>query len=154
MTDQTLDPDATALPPSVDRVLKKFQALGREEKMQALVHYSKRLEPLPERYRDVDRERFTVPECQTRVDLFPEFRDGKMYYYADLNVRQSPTVAAFLAILFSAINGEAPSTVLAIPNDFVRRMMEGIGLAGREVGLNAMLARVKRFAQQAATAAA
>jgi hypothetical protein len=36
----------------------------------------------------------------------------------------------------------------------VRRMMDGIGLAGREVGLNAMLARVKRFAQQAATAAA
>ena len=154
MTQQTPDPDATALPPSVDRVLKKFQALGREEKMQALVHYSKRLEPLPERYRDVDRERFTVPECQTRVDLFPEFRDGKMYYYADLNVRQSPTVSAFLAILFSAVNGQPPSTVLAIPNDFVRRMMDGIGLAGREVGLNAMLARVKRFAQQAQTAAA
>jgi cysteine desulfuration protein SufE len=75
-----------------------------------------------------------------------------MYFYADLNVRQSPTVAAFLAILFSAVNGQPPSTILAIPSDFVRRMMEGIGLAGREVGLNAMLTRVKRFAQQAATA--
>ena len=152
MTDHTPDVDAMALPPSVERVLKNFQSLGREEKMQALVHYSKRLEPVPERYRDVDRERFTVPECQTRVDLFPEYRDGKMYFYADLNVRQSPTVAAFLAILFSAVNGQPPSTILAIPGDFVRRMMEGIGLAGREVGLNAMLTRVKRFAQQAATA--
>jgi hypothetical protein len=27
--------------------------------------------------------------------------------------------------------------------------MEGIGLSGREVGLNAMVARIKRFAQQA-----
>ena len=143
-----------ALPPSIDRVLKFFRSMGREEKMQALVQYSKKLEPLPERFRDVDHSRFNVPECQTRVDIIPEVVDGKMYFYADLNVRQSPTVAAFLAILFSAINGEAPSTVLAIPNDFVRRMMDGIGLAGREVGLNAMLARVKRFAQQAATAAA
>lgn len=122
--------------------------------MQALVSYSKRLEPLPDRLRDLDRAAFAVPECQTRVDLFPEFRDGKLHYYADLNVRQSPTIAAFLSILFSAINDQPPSTVLAIPDDFVRRIMDGIGLAGREVGLTAMLLRVKRFAQQAAAAAA
>jgi len=118
--------------------------------MQALVAYSKKLPPLPERLRQLDRGAFTVPECQTRVDLFPEFREGKMYYHADLDTRQSPTIAAFLAILFSAINGQPPSTVLAIPSDFVRQVMEGIGLAGREVGLNAMLMRIKRFAQQAA----
>jgi cysteine desulfuration protein SufE len=141
------------LPPSVERVLNYFQSLGREEKMQALVAYSRKLEPLPERLRNIDRGTFNVPECQTRVDLFPEFHDGRMHYYADINVRQSPTVAAFLAILFQAINEQPPSTVLAIPDDFVRRVMDGIGLAGREVGLNAMLARVKRFAQQAAAAA-
>jgi cysteine desulfuration protein SufE len=122
--------------------------------MQALVAYSKRLEPVPERFRQLDRAAFTVPECQTRVDLFPEFRDGKMYYYAELNVRQSPTIAAFLAILFSAINGQPPATVLAIPSDFVRQVMEGIGLAGREVGLNGILARIKRYAHQAEAAAA
>jgi cysteine desulfuration protein SufE len=154
MSDLSANTGPSALPPSVARVLRYFQSLGREEKMQALVAYSKRLEPVPERYREVDKSAFSVPECQTRVDLFPEFRDGKMYYYADLNVRQSPTIAAFLAILFSAINGQPPSTVLAIPDDFVRQMMEGIGLAGREVGLTAMLLRIKRYAQQAAAAAA
>src|SRR3954466_14127272 len=92
------------LPPTIARVLSRFQAMGREEKMQALVHYSKKLEPLPEKFRDVDRGSFAVPECQTRVDLFPEFHDGKMHFYADLNIKQSPTIAAFLSILFSAIN--------------------------------------------------
>jgi cysteine desulfuration protein SufE len=90
-----------------------------------------------------------VPECQTRVDLFPEVRDGKLYFYADINARQSPTVAAFLAILFSAINGHPPETTLGIPSDFVRHMMEGIGLAGREAGLNAMVTRIKRHARAA-----
>jgi cysteine desulfuration protein SufE len=123
--------------------------MSRDEKMQALVHYSKRLEPIPERFRDIDRGAFAVPECQTRVDLFPEYRDGKMHFYSDLNVRQSPTIAAFLAILFSAINDQPPQTTLAIPSDFVHQVMEGIGLSGREVGLNAMVARIKRFAQQA-----
>lgn len=138
------------LPSSIERVLSRFQRMGREEKMQALVHYSKRLEPLPEHLRDIDRGSFTVPECQTRVDVFPEFHDGKMHFYADLNVRQSPTIAAFLAILFSAINDQPPETTLAIPSDFVHRIMEGIGLSGREVGLNAMVVRIKRHAERAA----
>lgn len=147
MTDSAAD---QPLPPTVARVLRTFRALGREEKMQALLHYANALEPLPERFRSLDRAAFTVPECQTRVDLFPEMRDGKLYFYADLNARQSPTIAAFLSILFSAINGHPPETALAIPSDFVRQMMEGIGLAGREVGLNAMLARIKRTARQLA----
>jgi cysteine desulfuration protein SufE len=140
------------LPPTIAKVLARFQAMGREEKMQALVHYSKKLEPLPEKFLNVDRGDFTVPECQTRVDLFPDFHDGKMHYYADVNVRQSPTIAAFLAILFGAINEQPPETTLAIPSDFVSEMMAGIGLSGREVGLNAMVGRIKAHARQAASA--
>jgi len=143
------EPAESPLPPSVARVLRTFRALGREEKMQALLHYARQLEPLPERFQLLDRAGFTVPECQTRVDLFPEVRDGNLYFHVDLNARQSPTIAAFLAILFSAVNGHPPETTLAIPDDFVRQMMEGIGLAGREAGLNAMLARVKRHARRA-----
>jgi cysteine desulfuration protein SufE len=143
---------AQTLPPSVERVLKHFRSLGREEKMQALVAYSKRLEPVPERFKSLPREAFSVPECMTPVDLFPEARDGRMHFYADVNARQSPTVAAFLAVLFQAVNDQPPATILAIPSDFVRQMMEGIGLAARESGLNAILSRVKRYAAAAVAA--
>jgi cysteine desulfuration protein SufE len=139
------------LPPSIARLLRQFAALGREEKMQALLHYSRKLEPLPERFSALDRSNFTVPECQTRVDIFPEAHDGKLHFYADVNVRQSPTVAAFLAILFSAVNDQPPDTTLAIPPDFVRRMMDGIGQAGREAGLSAMVARLQAYARRATT---
>src|SRR4051812_11821379 len=146
MSDAT---SSTQIPPAIARVLARFQAMGREEKMQALVHYSKKLEPAPERFKELDRAEFAVPECQTRVDLFPEFRDGKMHFYSDLNVRQSPTIAAVLAILFSAINDQPPETTLAIPSDFVAQLMDGIGLSGREVGLNGMVSRIKRHARDA-----
>ena len=76
-----------------------------------------------------------------------------MHYYADVNARQSPTIAAFLAILFSAINDQPPETTLAIPSDFVQQIMAGIGLSGREVGLNAMVNRIKRHAERAAAEA-
>ena len=143
--------DATALPvpPSIERVLKQFRMLGREEKMQALLSYAKKLEPLPERYAAIDRTNFVIPECQTRVDIFPEYRDGRLHFYADVNIRQSPTIAAFLSILFTAINDQPPATTLAIPSDFVRIMMENIGLGAREVGLTAMVARVKSYAVNA-----
>ena len=142
----------TSLPPSVERVIRHFRAMEREEKMQALLSYAKKLEPLPERFRDLDRTPFTVPECQTRVDVFPELRDGKLSFYADLDPRKSPTIAAFLSILFSAVNGQPPETMLAIPDDFARQVMDGIGLAAREAGLTAMVHRLKRYAADAVAA--
>lgn len=145
------DAVSAGIPPSIERVLRLFRSMGREEKMQALVQYSKKLEPLPERYRDIDRGAFSVPECQTRVDIIPEVRDGKMFFHADLNARQSPTIAAVLAIIFGAVNGQPPATTLGIPADFVRTLMKSIGLGARETGLNAMIARLKRHARDAET---
>lgn len=142
------------LPASIARVLQRFRSLGRDEKMQALVSLATKLEPVPEQYANVDTSQFNIPECQTRVDLFPEIRDGKMHYYARVDCRQSPTVAAFLAILFSAINDQPPSTTLALPADFAAQVMESVGLATRELGLNAMVERVKRYARNAQAAAA
>ena len=149
MTDETAP---LPVPPTIDRVLRQFRMLGREEKMQALVSYAKKLEPLPPRYSAIDRSNFTVPECQTRVDLFPERRDGRLHFYADVNVRQSPTIAAFLSILFSAVNDQPPETTLAIPPDIVRTMMHDIGLGAREAGLTAMVERLKRHAREAVAA--
>ena len=139
----------TQLPPAIQQVLTRFQSMSREDKMQSLVAYAKRLEPVPERLASLDREAYTVHECQTRVDLFSEFHDGRIHFWADVNVRQSPTVAAFLSITFSAVNDQPPSTTLAIPPDFVSVMMSGLGLSAREVGLNALVSRLKREARAA-----
>ena len=142
------------LPPGLERVLTQFRTLSREEKMQALVSYSRKLEPLPERFAALDRAAYTVPECNTRVDIFPDVHDGLLHFYADINARQSPTIAAVLAIVFGAVNGQPPSTTIAIPDDFVRQVMSSIGLGTREVGLNAMIGRLKRYARDAEPQAA
>jgi cysteine desulfuration protein SufE len=137
------------LPPAIGKVLDRFRGLGREEKMQALVSYARRLEPVPERFLALEDDSFRVPECQTPVRIFPEVRDGRMHFYADVDVRRSPTVAAFLSILFSALNDQPPQLALAIPQDFVRVVMESLGLGTREVGLDALVTRVRRLARLA-----
>jgi cysteine desulfuration protein SufE len=146
-------PDAAAsspdLPPSLVKTLRQFRMLGREEKMGALLAWSKKLEPLPERLAALDRAGFTVPECQTRVDLFPERNaDGTVHFYADVNARQSPTIAAVLAIVFSAVNDQPPSVAAALPPDIVRLLMQDIGLGARETGLSAMMGRIRRHAAE------
>jgi cysteine desulfuration protein SufE len=136
-----------SLPPALARTLKQFRMLGREDKMAALLSWSKKLEPLPERLAALDRADFTVPECQTRVDIFPERQaDGTMHFYADVNARQSPTVAAVLAIVFAGVNDQPPAVTLSLPSDIVRQLMSDIGLGARESGLNAMIGRLKGFA--------
>src|SRR5579863_8304 len=151
MADET---STSPVPPSVARALQYFRGLSREEKMQALVQYSKKLEAVPERFRNLDRADFAIPECQTQVDLYPDVRpDGTLHFYAAVDARRSPTIAAFLAILLGAVNDQPPATALGIPGDFARQMMDSIGLGAREAGLNAMLARVKRYAAQAAASA-
>jgi cysteine desulfuration protein SufE len=145
-------PDATTpsavTPEPITKTLKRFASLSREDKMQALLAYSRKLEPIPERFRSVDRAPFHVHECQTPVDIIPEMREGKLHFYADIDTRQSPTVAAFLAIVFGAVNDQPPETTLALPSDFVSTVMSNIGLGAREVGLNAIVARLKRVAAE------
>jgi cysteine desulfuration protein SufE len=47
------------------------------------------------------------------------------------------------------VNDQPPESTLAIPGDFVRTLMESIGLGAREPGLSAMITRLKRHAQEA-----
>lgn len=137
------------VPPGIQKLLNRFSTLSREMATQALVQYAHKLPPLPERFRALDPEQHRVHECLTPVALFSEVQDGKMYFYADVP-QGAPTIRALLAMLFGALNGEPPQTTLAIPPDFVRQVMSKIGLGTREVGLNAMVERLKRAAREAA----
>ena len=140
---------ASGVPPGIEKILRRFATLTPDLTRQALVQYSNRLPPLPERFRGLDPAQYRVHECMTPVAIYPEVVDGRMHYHADVP-QGAPTIRALLALLFEALNGQPPETVLAIPADFVRQVMGKIGLETREAGLNAMVERLKRAARRAA----
>ncbi|HEX9937008.1 MAG TPA: SufE family protein [Longimicrobium sp.] len=140
---------STGVPPSIDRILRRFATLSPDMTRQALVQYANRLPPLPERFQGLDAAQYRVHECQTPVAIFPEVVDGRMHYHADVP-RESAAIRALLAMLFEALNGQPPEVTLAIPPDFVRQVMGKIGLQAREAGLSAMVERLKRAARQGA----
>jgi cysteine desulfuration protein SufE len=143
----------STLPPSIDRILRRFATLSPDMTRQALVQYANRLPPLPEHLAGLDPEQYRVHECMTPVAIYPEVADGKLYFHADVP-RESAAIRALLAMLFEALNGQPPETTLAIPPDFVRQVMGKIGLSARENGLNAMVERLKAAARRAQVAEA
>ncbi len=142
------DEGARRIPPGIEKILQRFATLTPDMTRQALVQYSNRLPDVPERFRELDREQYAVHECMTPVAIYPEVADGKMYFYADVP-QSAPTIRALLAMIFEAVNDQPPETVLAIPDDFVRQVMNKLGLGTREVGLNAMIDRLRRAARVA-----
>ena len=136
------------IPPGIQKILRRFATLTPDLTRQALVQYANKLPPLPERFRGLDRNDYAVHECQTPVAIYPEVVDGKMYYYADVP-QGAPTIRALLAMIFEAVNGQPPEAVTRIPADFVRQVMDKLGLGTREVGLNAMVERLRRAARAA-----
>lgn len=145
MTDTT---DAAPLPEGIEKLLRRFATLSPDMTRLALVQYAHKLPAPPERFRALDAEPYRVHECLTPVAIFPEVVDGRMYFHADVP-QGAPTIRALLAMLFEALNGHPPSVTLAIPNDFVHRVMHRLGLGTREVGLNAIVERLRRSARAA-----
>ena len=141
-----------SLPPELERVLDLFGRLGREQTMQALVDYANRFPELPERFAaQAAGEENKVHECMTPVALFSEVDDGTIRFYADVP-KNAPTIRALLSILIAGLNGRPPEDVLAIPPDFVSKLMRTVGLSTRERGLQAIVARMKRHAREALAA--
>ena len=69
MTDST---PTSQVPPGIEKILRRFAGLSPDLTRQALVQYSNKLPPLPERFRALDTSQYRVHECQTPVAIFPE----------------------------------------------------------------------------------
>jgi len=147
------DPATAAIPDALATITRRFRTADRDTRLEALLDYSRKLPPLPERYHAArDQGANRVPECQTPVFLWTEVADGAVHLHADVP-RESPTVRGFVAILVTALDGASPAAVQAVPADLLDRLglTEVIGMT-RTQGLSAVLQRVKRAVAAAAAA--
>jgi cysteine desulfuration protein SufE len=94
-----------------------------------------------------------VHECQTPVFLLAQLADGKVYYHIDVP-QEAPTVRGFAGILYEGLNGAPPAAIVATPNDLYQRLgLHKVLSPLRLRGLTALLSRMKRNAQELASAA-
>jgi cysteine desulfuration protein SufE len=105
----------------LDDVVRLFATAPAPLRLEALLDYSRRLPPLPERLAGHPELLQRVPECQTPFFLTVEIEDGQTHLFFEAPP-ESPTVRGYAGILHEALEGAAPAEILAVPNDFYLHM--------------------------------
>jgi cysteine desulfuration protein SufE len=137
--------------PTLDTVIPRFKAADRTTRLETLLDYSRKLPPLPERFRNERaRDQHRVDECQTPVFLWVEVDKDKVHIHADVPP-ESPTVRGFISLLARTLDGAAPADVARVPDDLLDQLglSETLGMT-RTQGLTAILYRIKRSVATAA----
>lgn len=94
---------------------------------------------------DVDKnDKFLIKGCQSRVWIKPEFKDSKLFFYADSDAVITKGIVAIVLYVFS---GESPQTIIDTPTDFIDKigLKEHLSPA-RSNGLIAMIKQIKLYA--------
>ena len=139
-----------SLPPSLSRVVDRFQRAPKDLKVQALLQYARKVPPLPEDLADDRGALEQVHEGQTPFFLASHIdEEGAVHLFFDAPA-ESPTVRGVAGVLFEGLEGAHWNEVLAVPADFYT----GMGLADvvsplRLRGMGAILARLKRQVREA-----
>lgn len=142
----------TDLPEALQEIIELFEDSGPEERLEILLEFAMSMPDLPEELHDARDSMEQVHECQSPVFLLTKLEDGKVYYYLDVP-REAPTVRGFAGILHQGLNGAKPEAITATPNDLYQRMgLHKVLSPLRLRGLTALLGRMKRNAQELASA--
>jgi cysteine desulfuration protein SufE len=134
-----------ATAPPLQRIVDLFASAPKDLRLQALLEYSRKVPPLPERYAAHRDLMEMVPECQTPFFLATEVDpDDKVHLHFDVPA-ESPTTRGFAGILYSGLDGASAEEVLATPNDFYMKMGLGEAISSLRLrGMSAILGRLKR----------
>lgn len=124
----------------IEKLEKIFSDLTQEAKYAALIELGKTLSPPPLSSGSL------VPGCQSRLYLYAEFLEGKVFFRATADALISAGLAALLIAVYS---GETPETILTFPPDFLKKLqIENALSPNRSNGLYQIHLRMKQEALQ------
>ena len=112
-----------------------------EDRYKELIQLGRTLAPYPEDKRD---EKYKVKGCQSQVWLYPEFKDGRVYFHADSDAL---LVKGIVGILVSVYSDASPDEILATKPDFLAEVgiQEHLSM-NRSNGLAAMMKQIQMYA--------
>ncbi len=129
----------------LDQIVEEFVDLDGREKLELLLDFANRLQPLSDEYaaKKTTEDR-RVHECQTSVFLWPEISNGSMNLVAEV-AEEAPTVKGFVAILAEAVASRPQPEAQELPEDLLEKMglADVLGML-RSRGLRAIVSRVRQ----------
>jgi cysteine desulfuration protein SufE len=143
--------------PSIDDIAADFSSVDEDLRLSMLLDFAKKLPALPpalEAEKHLDTRR--VHECMTPVHLWvlPDAENSKRVRLHVAVAEEAPTVKGILSIIVHAYDRTTPAHIATIPSDLLSRLgLESCIRMNRAVGINAIIARIKREAAAAAGSA-
>lgn len=136
--------DAAPLPEKLQNIVNMFRSAPKPLRLQALLDYSRKLPPLPEKYVEHPEFMKPVPECASPFFLVTERDDSGGVQIHFKVPEEAPTVRGYAGILREALNGASPETILGVPDQFYMEMgLSELITPMRLRGMGAILMRLK-----------
>ena len=112
-----------------------------EDRYKELIQLGKSLPHYPEDKRD---EKYKVKGCQSQVWLYPEFKDGKVYFHADSD---AILVKGIVGLLVNVYSDATPDEILNTKPDFLKEVgiTEHLSM-NRSSGLASMMKQIQMYA--------
>ena len=112
-----------------------------EDRYKELIVLGKNLDSYPEEKRE---EKYKVKGCQSQVWLFPEFKDGRVYFRADSD---AVLVKGIVGLLVSVYSDATPDEILSTKPEFLQEVgiTEHLSM-NRSNGLAAMMKQIQMYA--------
>ncbi len=141
---------AQVLPGKLQEIVTLFRSAPKALRLQALLEYSKKLPPLPEKYAEHPEFMQPVPECASPFFLVtePQGEGVAMYFKVP---EEAPTVRGYAGILAEGLAGASREQILNIPDQFYMDMgLSELITPMRLRGMGAILMRLKNQVREAA----
>ncbi len=126
----------------INQVKERFlQYKDWEDRYKELIKIGRDLGLYPEEKRD---EKYKVKGCQSQVWLYPEFKDGRVYFAADSD---AVLVKGIVGLLVSVYSDATPEEILSTKPDFLKEVgiTEHLSM-NRSNGLAAMMKQMQMYA--------
>ena len=126
----------------IDLIKARFtQYNDWEDRYKELINLGRELGTYPEDRRD---EKYKVKGCQSQVWLYPEFKDGKVFFHGDSD---AVLVKGIVALLVSVYSDATPDEILGTKPDFLKEVgiTEHLSM-NRSNGLASMMKQMQMYA--------
>lgn len=110
------------------------------DKYEYIIQLGKDLPPMPEEWK---KDEYLIKGCQSRVWLYPELKDGILFFHADSDAL---ITKGLVALVVDVLSGQKPEDIAAADIYFIKEIGLDSHLSPtRSNGLLSMLKQMKHY---------
>ena len=125
----------------INEALKDFVNTNESERYKFLINLGRTLPSMPE---DIKIDKYKIKGCQSEVWLYPEFKDGKIYFQID---GEAAIIKGILVIINRIYSGLTPEEILSINDNFLTEsgLIANLSMT-RSNGIAQLVKQIKMYA--------